>query len=522
MMMYFCYSVMLLISFLYTIPCISQTPDPTLTRQLRDHVERVSKELGKKGEIFFSVYRVPDAQEIFSKGGDTPVHAASVQKLIITYAALRKLGAEYTIPTEFYTEYLPSDRDPRLDVSMGMSDRKVAPAESLGALYVRTYGNPTMQYEDLQGIARELRARGVNGVTDLVVDDSLFLEESLPTGDAPYQAAQSSASLEFNSYRVLVTPSASGMPPIISTSAGLFGTVLNRSKSLSGKGESLEIIQNPSFDLFPRSRSIGEITPQPLNLQINGRIGLLESTWEKYHSHPDPFLYFILSLKKALDSEGISVSGALRRAKVPSNTNLLFVHESEPLYSILSKLNRFSSNFIAGQLLYLVGQDENGYFSRKRGLEILKELLMEIDAFPENSNLDDASGLSGANRITPNQMVKLLTEVEKDISISPTFMGSLSRFGLSGTLKYRQLRKDEYIPSVKSSIYLDQEQRSQGVWAKTGTVDGVSSVAGYLERYQGFRLAFMIVLKGTFEKSRAVEIENDIIKILLGFNNKDL
>lgn len=520
--MFFRYLIMLLVSFLYTSACFSQTPDPALTRQLRDYIEKTSKEIEEKGELFFSILRVPDAQEILSKNADTPVHAASVQKLIITYAALRKLGAEYTIPTEFYTEYLPSDRDPRLDVSMGMSDRKVAPETSLGALYVRTYGNPTMQYEDLQGIARELRARGVNGITDLVVDDSLFIEESVPAGDAPYQAAQSSTSLEFNSYRVLVTPTASGMPPLITTSAGLFGTVVNRSKSLSGKGTSLDITQTPSFDLFPRSRRSGEISPEPIHLHINGRIGLSEPVWEKYRSHPDPFLYFILSLKKALDSEGIAVTGTLQRAKVPSSTKLLFVHESEPLYSILSKLNRFSSNFIAGQLLYLIGQDANGYFSKKRGLEVLKELLLEIEAFPENSILDDASGLSVKNRITPNQMVKLLTEVEKDISISPTFIGSLSRFGLSGTLKDRTLQKDAYIPSVKSSIYLDRERRSQGVWAKTGTVDGVSSVAGYLDRYQGFRLAFMIVLKGTFEKSRAVEIENDIIKILLGFNNKNL
>ncbi len=523
------YAIVFIISGVLSLELVAYgqtTPDPALSRQLRDEIEKLTKELAKeKTEIFLSVYRTPDFQEVFSKGADVLLHAASVQKLFITYAALRLLGAEYTIPTEFFSEYLPQERDPRLDPSVGLAQRRQAPADSLGKLYVRAYGNPTFQYEDMLLAARELKARGVNAVTDIVIDDSLFIEDGASTGSIispgseAYQAAQSSTVVEFNTYRVQVVPSASGQPALVTTSPGLYGEIKNRSRSLSGKGESLELVQNPPNDLFQKFVKEGVLTPQPLSLQINGRIGLLHPYWEKYQAHPDPFQYYALSLRKAFITEGVSVRGALRRGKVPAEAHSLYVHESEPLYSILAKLNRYSSNFIAGQLLYLIGQDSKGFFSSAKGLENMRELLREINAYPEGSVLADASGLSKDNRISMNQVVNLLNEVEKDFSVSPVFVSSLSRFGLSGTLKNRKLDKDEFVPATKSSVFRHDEIKKQALWAKTGTVEGVSGLSGYVDRFEGFRLVFALVIKGEIEKSRAIGIENDIIKIMLGSRN---
>jgi serine-type D-Ala-D-Ala carboxypeptidase/endopeptidase (penicillin-binding protein 4) len=507
-------------SFISPSICTGQTtPDPSLSRNLKEYIEKVSKELKNENtELYFSVSRVPDRQEILSVGGDVPLHMASVQKLFITYAALRLLGAEYTIPTEFYTDFLPQDRDQRLDVSIGLSERSSAPEDSLGRVYVRAYGNPVFQYEDMVLVARELKARGVSGITDMVIDDSLFLEKSETSGTDPYQAAQSATSVEFNTYRVQIVPSSSGMPPLISVSPGLYGEVRNRARSLSGKGESIEISQSPSNELFPVFLKQGEMNPQAMSLQVSGRIGLKHSFWEKYYSHPDPFLYYALSFRKAFSNEGIAVKGSLLRGKVPADAHSVYTHESEPLYSILAKLNRYSSNFIAGQLLYLIGQDPRGFFSTKKGHERMKEVLDEIGVWSDSTVVYDASGLSDKNRISVNQVVHLLNEVEKDFSISPVFVSSLSRFGLSGTLKKRNLEENPFKSASRSSAFRHEESKSEAAWAKSGTVTDVSALAGYLDRYEGFRIAYAMVLSGKIEKSRAVDIENDIIRIMLGRN----
>lgn len=506
----------IVLNVVFVVSVFAQTPDPALSRKLRDYLQDNAKKIAGKAEIIVGVKTVPNGQSIFSQGTDDLVHSASVQKLFITYAALKTLGADYRFPTEFYTEYSPKDRDPRIDIAGGMDSRAKAPTDSLGNLYVRAYGDPLMQYEDIQKSVRELKARGLNGIQDLVVDDSLFLEETYPSGDDAYQAAQSATSLEFNTYRLIVSAAASGQSALVSSSPGLYAKVDNKTKTLSGRGTSIGLSQTPANDSFPRIPKQGLITPIPLRIVVDGRIGINDPVWEKYHAHPEPFTYFILSLRKALLEEGITVKGVLRRSLVPSEANLIYTYESEPLYAILAKLNRYSNNFIAEQLLYAIGQNDKGIFSRRLGLENLKAELKKIDALPSNVRIVDASGLSKENRISGEQILHLLAHAEKDISVSPVFISSLSRFGLSGTLKERNLFDEKKIASVKTSVFMDERNRIDGVWAKTGTVDGVSAVAGYLERSVGFRLAFFIHLKGDIEKSRAVEIENDIVRILLG------
>ncbi|HMO17630.1 MAG TPA: D-alanyl-D-alanine carboxypeptidase/D-alanyl-D-alanine-endopeptidase [Oligoflexia bacterium] len=513
-----------LLTTLFSTLCVSfshaQTPDSALTRLLKDYISDLKPTLDKeKAEIYLYVKSLDHAAPVFSLGADSMIHMASVQKLFITYVSLKNLGSEYRFPTEFFTDFLPRDRDPRIDIAGGLEARIKVPDNSLGNLYVRAYGDPLMQYEHMQLIARELKARGLNGVQDLVVDDTLFLEPSTPSGEDPYQAAQSATSLEFNCYRIQVSPSASGLSPIIQGGPGLFGKIENKAKTLSGKGSSLAVTQSPSNDLFPRIVKSGVVKPTPLQLVVDGRIGINDPLWEKYHTHPEPFLYYILSLKKALEQEGLRINGLLRRGTIPANSNLFYTFESEPLYSILARLNRVSSNFIAGQLLYAIGQNKNGIFSQVSGLTNLSEEIKNVaGSESDGMKLFDASGLSPENRISPVLVSRILEASYKDPGIFPVFASSLSRFGQSGTLVSRDLLDEKRFPSVKTSIFLDQKSRSEGVWAKTGTVDGLSGVAGYLDRDQGFKMTFVIVIKGMPEKSRAVAIEDDIVRILLGIN----
>ena len=171
--------------------------------------------------------------------------------------------------------------------------------------------------------------------------------------------------------------------------------------------------------------------------------------------------------------------------------------------------------------MYAIGQGKDGIFSKERGLERLLEILFEIPDFVDSQSknklvIKDASGLSPENRISLIQVNKVLRAAAGDMSMYPSFISSLPRMGHDGTLHNRVLlsNKDEY--NVRTSFYIDTEQRANGVWAKAGTVSGVSSLSGYLEAQSSQRFVFSIIIIGDIKKVDAAAIEDDIIKILLG------
>ena len=113
-------------------------------------------------------------------------------------------------------------------------------------------------------------------------------------------------------------------------------------------------------------------------------------------------------------------------------------------------------------------------------------------------------------------MTSLLYKAQKDFSIYPDFISSFSRFGNSGTLKKRVLYKSNsnFGNSFNTVDSLDYKNnlRANSVWAKTGTLNNVSSLAGYLEDRDNQRFAFCIIVNGEFSKSQAVKLENALVK----------
>jgi D-alanyl-D-alanine carboxypeptidase/D-alanyl-D-alanine-endopeptidase (penicillin-binding protein 4) len=216
-----------------------------------------------------------------------------------------------------------------------------------------------------------------------------------------------------------------------------------------------------------------------------------------------------------LQQSGIKVTGGLRQGETPAGAKVLLLHESKPLSDILRDLNHFSSNFLAGQILYALGQDSVGYFRQDIGVKRLSRVLEDLGFAPEQFNIVDASGLDRGNQLTTDQLVRVLQRGAKDFRIAPNLIASLSRFGRSGTLKSRKLLEPLPAPASSGQLYQERFQRADGVWGKTGTLDGVSSLAGYLETRLGERLAFAVITNGGLSKDRSIEIEDGLVQTLI-------
>jgi len=488
--------------------------------RLQQYLDELNAKSGQETVLGLYVADAETGKELFSSNGTHLFIPASVLKIITTFAALKALGGAYRFPTEVFIDHLPHEQDVRLDTSVGLDEKRKEPWKA-GNLYLRGYGDPSFVSEQLFELAQGIKARGVDQVEHVVIDDSLFKDPPRASGPRPYQAALSATSLNSNCYTVTIAPGASGAPAFVSLGPGTPFRLRNQVRARRGSGKDLQISQVPfsaSFVPGVNQEKLGLFTVlegSKVLVDVRGTIGLDGDAEIRYLTVPDPPGYFGALLKFMLEKAGVAVSGKILLGQTPAPAKQLLLYESKALAEILRDLNHYSSNYLAGQIVFAMGQDDSGRFRYELGVSRLKKVLNDLGYEDDKFNIVDGSGLSRENKLTPEQIVKVLAAAYRDFSVAPDLIASFSRFGHTGTLKKRNLLPEKDAASVPTTVYLRERQLASGVWGKTGTLDGVSSLAGFLESRGGARLAFAVVANGPEGKALATETEDDLTKILL-------
>lgn len=491
-----------LLSFL-ALACYSSKAwafDPSLPAKLSKHIDDLQASSLKNSKIGFSLIQLSTGKELFAKNASEPLTPASIQKLVTTLAALKVLGAEYQFPTEVFLNKVDGQ----------------APD-----LIIRGYGDPSFLQQDLLELAQSIRQSGFKKINNIIIDDTLFIDPPAASGSATYQAALSATSVNNNSFYVAVSPNTSGEKAIVSLNPGLDYEVANGVNTLSYKGESFTVNFSPASETYnPKNYGVRKgpyylIAEDPVKINVSGRIGRTSELSKKFFSIRNPVRYFASLTKYYLQLSEIEVTGALLKGETPGSANQIYVHKSGPLKEILSDMNHYSSNYVAGQLVFALGQDDKGYFKYDLGLQRLRDMLAEVVVDGPALSIVDGSGLSVENRISAATFTKLLLAVSNDYSIYPDFISSLGRFGNSGTLVDRKLYDSRIKNETPDSSDARNRKIANSVWAKTGTLDGVSSIAGYLQDRDGERMAFAIILNGVEDKAGAIAAEDALIKDIL-------
>ena len=481
-----------------------------------------------KGATRFSAAAVnlSTGEVIFALNADQSMMPASVAKLIASYAALKTLGSGYRFPTELFVAAAQ-----KVEVAQDdLFSAPLPPREQLDSgtltLYVRGYGDPTLDSGKLSDLAEAVLQHGLTKIADLVIDDSLFVDPPAPTGQNPYEAGVSATSVNSNAYAIYVSPGKIGEPAVVSLTPGAPYLLTNRVNTVRGRSESLQVVQNPpSGSRDPREQSPdgSQQFVQRVAVTVQGSIGADSAPVVFYQAVPNPVVYFGSLFAHYLRRAGVTITGTVRRGETPQDAKPLETIESDDLASITRTLNHSSSNFVATQMLFALGQDSSGYFRKQQGLRRLSEFAGEIGMDPNALLLTDASGLDRGNRLTVQELIKLLSAAKKDAAVGPDFVASLGRFGQSGTLKKRTLLN----PAALGSKGLGTKgmggeelrrirERAASVWAKTGTLEGVSALAGYLMTKADEQVAFAIIANGDRPKEQLVNIEDRFVKILSG------
>ena len=214
-------------------------------------------------------------------------------------------------------------------------------------------------------------------------------------------------------------------------------------------------------------------------------------------------------LKTALIQKGIEISGQVVVGTVPIEVNKIATHLSPPLSDIVKQMNKPSDNWIAEFLFKSIGAEVKGEPGTwKKGRDAVSEFLGEIMDNTPTHRFVDGSGLSRYNLLNAELLTNLLVYMHHNFELMPEFMASLPIAGVDGTLTNRM-----------QGMYAEKVLR-----AKTGTLSGVSTLAGYTSTMDGEVLAFGILVShyvGSSAKAR--EIQDKIGNLLTQFRrNKTL
>ena len=196
---------------------------------------------------------------------------------------------------------------------------------------------------------------------------------------------------------------------------------------------------------------------------------------------PDTTYYLANNLKTNLLKNGITIEG---KVIDQSNSNIqleprkkLMKYTSPKLVDIVYFINQTSNNAMSEALLKTTGFYEKGDFSLDTGRAIVNKHLTKRTFDFDGFHFADGSGLSRSNVVTPISQVKFLSALMEEKHFDAYFK-SLPIAGQTGTLK---------------SMFINSESNGQ-VFAKTGTLNRVKTLAGYVKTKSGKLLTFSLLI----------------------------
>ena len=464
------------------------------------------------------VVSLETGKTVFEHNPERYFNPASNAKLYTAALALERLGVDYRIRTSLYSTARP-DASGTLKADLTVYGR----------------GDPTMAarlnggdyFKGLDPLIAQLVNAGVRRVEgDLVADESYFAGPPFGSGwewddlQAYYGAEVSALTIDDNALDLFVKPAErAGMPCRITTGPPTsFVTLINRTQTSAKGAESRIVVYRP----------VGENI-----IYVSGRLPIDSSGYYSSVAVHNPAGLFATLFKDALAQRGIAVTGRTRvldwkyREVTPLDLTKLIelgAVESMPLADIVRETLKPSQNLYAQLLLLQVGANAdqgmrsggsalgegsvrntsggqarpepsqppspNPYSTtEERGVELMNDFLAEVGVRKGDVLLEEGSGLSRRDVITPEATVALLRYMSRS-RWAEVYRNALPVAGVDGTLKNR----------------MKGTQAAGNVRAKTGSLRYVYTLSGYVTTAAGERLAFSIMLNNYYNAERAAAL----------------
>ena len=416
--------------------------------------------LAHSGVAFLAV-SLDRGDTLFAREADRLYTPASNRKLFTAASALHWLGPEHRFRTAL--------------VATGPIE-----ADTLrGDLVLVGRGDPDLLPDHLAALADTVASSGARAVAgDVRADDAWFddvewgagwMWDDGPYWEWPYVTALTVAD---NVVTVTVRPGPRvGDPVAVSIDPPTGYMIVNASAVTAASGASADLVVDRRWN------------PKENVIDVTGGLALDAEPIVARRTVEDPALYAATLLVELLEARGVDVLGAARHGDLAAGAEVdtVAVHVSDPLSESVRNFLKISDNLTGELLVKAVGASVAGPpGTYDNGLAAERAFLAgEVGIDTTAQMLADGSGVSRYNLVTARQIVALLQYMTTRADLFPVYRAALPVAGVDGTLESR----------------LRGTAAEGRAGAKTGTLNGVTALSGYVPSADGERLAFSLMME---------------------------
>ena len=433
----------------------------------------------RTSEVGVTVFDLTTGESLFRYQDEKLYRPASTEKVITSVTALSILGTDYTMNTRLqYTGQIENDT-------------------LKGSLYLVGGFDPELMDADLDSLVEAVARSGIRFITDTLaadvsMTDSVYWGSGWSWDDVPasFQPYMSPLMLNRGCVDVTVKPTIKdSLPDVVCVPASDYYQVDNDAVSHQPLAGKLKVTRN--------WLSNGNL------IHISGNVSKPETkTLSVYDSKNFFFHTFINRLKqKGIESNQIAFADCPQTDSIMVVTSLYTLQR--PINEVLKQMMKESDNLCAESMFYhlAVHHAKHKRVSDKDGSEAIYHFMKDRLGFnPEYYRIEDGSGVSLYNYVSPRLLLEYLKCAYYQAEIFQPFYESLPIAGIDGTLEHRMKNTPAY----------------RKVRAKTGSVTGVSSLAGYAKASNGHQLAFVIINQNVMKLRLARAFQDKICVIMCG------
>ena len=377
---------------------------------------------------------------------------ASTMKLVTTLVALEELGPNY----QWKTSLLTTGRQRAWTLN--------------GSVYLRGEGDPDLNGDAMRAMLRELRSQGVRHIRgDVVLDRSYFTPARTDIGAPDFDEYPKAY---YNVIPDALTINENLVDFTLDTTSGKLSVRTDPPLHKLRVVQRLTLIDMPCRDWDDDSLQ-SSLTSQKagyLTVTLSGEFPR-NCRQETSLNILDRDQYIERFLRVAWSELGGTWHGKIRSGTTPTEARILLTRKSSTLAQLVARINKPSNNTMSRTLYLALGelryQGAQPQTSQQKGDAVVRAWFERKGIDLQGMVLENGSGLSRTERLTPVQLAAMLEEARRS-NWSAEFAASMPIVGVDGTMRNR----------LKNTPLQGRARM------KTGTLNNTSAIAGYLRDQQ--------------------------------------
>lgn len=441
-------------------------------------VEALKKASIPQESVSIVVLDADNGNTILMHNGSRSFNPASVMKLVTTNAALDLLTPAYRWKTEIHRDGV---------LSNGVLD---------GNLIIKGYGDPSFKAQDFWRLLISLQQAGIKEIKgDLVIDKSYF-SKTIDTKNT----------FDNETWRAYNAMPSSFLVNGRNTS---FKFTIVDSDLQNSRVNIIQEFELPELQVVNNMRVIPGLCGEwrnhmAYNVKGKDKANLEAGKTVTYSGTFSPecgekYLelsvfndeqYAFYTFKKLWRELGGKFSGELKIQDTPTSTVKVITQLSDPLGYVVRDINKWSNNLMARQLLLTLAAEKSAVpATEAKGAQVIKDWLISKGLNSPELVIENGSGLSRIERISAGHLSQMLVSAYNS-PVMPELISSMPILALDGTVMKR----------------LKDSPVAEHAHLKTGSIDGVSAIAGYvLDKQNKRQVLVMLVNHANAAASKATQ-----------------